>query len=195
MVMWTSVRKFSAIAIGTGAGLGAYFYQRLREPQTTVFASWTNSEKPVSPCALWDTNWDCRNPTSIVKPPKNDTPQEQNRYNTELEKACPKVARHIILVRHGEYLDVGDTDETHRLTKRGRLQAEYTGKRLKEMGINWDKIIVSTMTRAQETAEIIFKEIDFDPKTVKHCPYIREGAPIPPQPPIGHWKPEECVSC
>uniref|UniRef100_A0A1I8PC45 Serine/threonine-protein phosphatase PGAM5, mitochondrial n=1 Tax=Stomoxys calcitrans TaxID=35570 RepID=A0A1I8PC45_STOCA len=191
MVLWTSARKIGAVALGTGAGLSVYFYQKIREPHTIAHMSWTNSEKPVSPCALWDSNWDCRNPKSLVKPPKNDSPQEQNHYNSELEKACPKFARHIILIRHGEYLDLGDSDETHRLTSRGRLQAEYTGKRLHEMGIKWDKVIASTMTRAQETAEIILKEIDFNPKDVKHCPYIREGAPIPPQPPVGHWRPEE----
>ncbi|XP_075157685.1 phosphoglycerate mutase 5 isoform X1 [Haematobia irritans] len=191
MVIWTNARKIGAVALGTGAGLSAYFYQKIRDPQSVVHLSWTNSEKPVNPCALWDSNWDCRSPKSLVKPPKNDSPQEQNRYNSELEKSCPKFARHIILIRHGEYLDLGDSDETHRLTTRGRLQAEYTGKRLREMGIKWDKVIASTMTRAQETAEIILKEIDFNPKDVKHCPYIREGAPIPPQPPVGHWRPEE----
>ncbi|TMW51022.1 hypothetical protein DOY81_003892 [Sarcophaga bullata] len=191
MVMWASVRKFGVIAAGTGAGLGTYFYQRMREPENVVYASWTNSEKPVNPCALWDSNWDCRSPKSLVKPMKNDSPQEQNRYNSEMEKSCPKAARHIILIRHGEYFDAGDIDDTHRLTERGRLQAKYTGKRLNELGIKWNSVIVSTMTRAQETAEIILKEIAFNPKDVKHCPYIREGAPIPPQPPVGHWRPEE----
>lgn len=194
MVLWASFRKFGVVAAGTGAGLGAYFYQRAKEQQNIVHASWTNSDKPVNPCALWDSNWDCRSPKSLVKPMKNDSPQEQNRYNSELEKACPKVARHIILIRHGEYLDAGDTDETHRLTERGRLQAKYTGQRLNELGIKWNKVIVSTMTRAQETADIILKEINFNPKDVKHCPFIREGAPIPPQPPVGHWRPEESVS-
>lgn len=191
--MWTSsMRKFGMMALGTGAGVGAYFYQKMRESQD-VKCSWTNSDKPVNPCALWDSNWDCRSPKSLVKPAKND-PQDQNRYNSELEKSTPKAARHIILIRHGEYLDLGDSDETHRLTTRGRLQAEYTGKRLKELGINWDKVIASTMTRAQETCDIILREIDFNPKDVKHCQFIREGAPIPPQPPVGHWRPEESVS-
>ncbi|XP_073832530.1 phosphoglycerate mutase 5 isoform X1 [Musca autumnalis] len=191
MVMWHGVRKFGVVALGTGCGLGAYYYQKLRDNQQNVQMSWTVSDKPVNPCALWDNNWDCRNPKSLVKPAKNDTPQEQNRYNSDLEKATTKVARHIILIRHGEYLDLGDTDDTHRLTTRGRLQAQYTGKRLKELGIKWDKVIASTMTRAQETCDIILKEIDFDPKDVKHCAFIREGAPIPPQPPVGHWRPEE----
>ncbi|XP_030381354.1 serine/threonine-protein phosphatase Pgam5, mitochondrial isoform X2 [Scaptodrosophila lebanonensis] len=184
------MRKFTALALGTGAGLVAYYYQRLCDPQKVVHNSWTNSEKPINEYALWDSNWDFRDPKSLVRPQKTELPQEQNRYNSELEKAVPKSARHIILVRHGEYLDVGNTDETHHLTERGRLQAKYTGKRLRDLGIKWDKVIASTMVRAQETASIIIKEIDFDMNNVKHCAFLREGAPIPPQPPVGHWRPE-----
>lgn len=197
MVMWNGMRKFGAIAVGTGVGLGTYFYQKIRENQTLVQASWTNSEKPVPPSALWDSNWDFRSPKSIVRPIKNNSVEEENRYNSELEKKCPKHVRHIILVRHGEYLDEGDKDEGHHLTERGRIQAKYTGQRLRELigcDKKWDRVIASTMTRAQETAEEILKEIEFDPKEVRHCPYIREGAPIPPQPPVGHWRPEESVS-
>ncbi|XP_034477045.1 serine/threonine-protein phosphatase Pgam5, mitochondrial isoform X2 [Drosophila innubila] len=184
------MRKFTAFACGTGAGLTAYYFQKLRDPQFAVHNSWTNSETPVRECAQWDSNWDFRNPKSLVKPQKNDLPQEQNRYNSELEKSSPKYARHIILIRHGEYLDMGSSDETHHLTDRGRLQAKYTGKRLHELGIKWDKVIASNMVRAQETADIILNEITYDRAKVKSCSFLREGAPIPPQPPVGHWKPE-----
>ncbi|TDG41421.1 hypothetical protein AWZ03_012159 [Drosophila navojoa] len=184
------MRKFAAFACGTGAGFAAYYFQKLRDPLQVVHNSWTNSERHISECALWDSNWDFRDPKSLARPMKNDKPQEQNRYNADLEKNTSKYARHIILIRHGEYLDVGETDETHHLTDRGRLQAKYTGKRLHELGIKWDKVIASNMVRAQETAEIILDEIDFDKTKVKSCSYLREGAPIPPQPPVGHWKPE-----
>ncbi|XP_001354743.1 serine/threonine-protein phosphatase Pgam5, mitochondrial isoform X1 [Drosophila pseudoobscura] len=184
------MRKFTAFACGTGAGLLTFYLTKLNEPKAAVHNSWTRSEKPVDPCALWDHNWDLRDPKSLVKPVKNDLSQEQNRYNSELEKVVPKHARHIILIRHGEYLDVGDTDETHHLTERGREQAKYTGKRLCELGIKWDKVIASTMVRAQETADIILNEIDYEKAKVKNCAFLREGAPIPPQPPVGHWKPE-----
>lgn len=184
------MRKFTAFACGTGAGLTAYYFQKLRNPQFAVQNSWTNSATPVRECALWDTNWDFRDPKSLVKPQKNDLPQEQNRYNSELEKSLPKYARHIILIRHGEYLDVGDSDDTHHLTDRGRLQAKYTGQRLHELGIKWDKVIASNMVRAQETADIILNEISYDKAKMKNCSFLREGAPIPPQPPVGHWKPE-----
>ncbi|XP_068139687.1 serine/threonine-protein phosphatase Pgam5, mitochondrial isoform X2 [Drosophila tropicalis] len=186
------MRKFTAFACGTGAGLAAFYLQRLRDPKQTAWVhnSWTNSERPVDSWALWDSNWDCRDPKSLVRPQKNEQPQEQNRYNSDLEKNHVKSARHIILIRHGEYLDVGDTDDTHHLTERGREQAKFTGQRLHDLGIKWDKVIASTMVRAQETADIILNEIDYDKAKVKNCPYLREGAPIPPQPPVGHWKPE-----
>ncbi|KAH8419946.1 hypothetical protein KR009_004307 [Drosophila setifemur] len=184
------MRKLTSLMCGTGAGLAAFYISRLRDPQATVQASWTHSEKPVDPACLWDHNWDCRDPRSMVRPLRNEKPDEENRYNQDLEKVKAKKPRHIILVRHGEYLDTGATDATHHLTERGRKQAEYTGKRLSELGIQWDKVIASTMVRAQETAEIMLKQIDYDKEKVVNCVYLREGAPIPPQPPVGHWKPE-----
>lgn len=49
------------------------------------------------------------------------------------------------------------------------------------------------MTRAQETANIIAKHLDKDIE-VKDCQLLEEGAPIPPEPPVGHWRPEPRVS-
>ncbi|KAH8332061.1 hypothetical protein KR067_011701 [Drosophila pandora] len=188
------MRKLSSLVCGAGAGLAAFYLSRLRDPQKAAHSSWTNSEKPVDACGLWDSNWDCRDPRLMVRPLKNTQPEEENRFNSDLEKAKPKKARHIILVRHGEYLDVGESDATHHLTERGRKQAQFTGQRLSELGIQWDKVIASTMVRAQETADIILKEIKYDKEKVVNCVYLREGAPIPPQPPVGHWKPEASVS-
>lgn len=191
MVVWTRLHRFSAIAAGAGAGLATYYYHKLTEKENVVQNSWTTIDhKNINPCSIWDKDWDCRDPKSLVRPPKNDSAEEQNRYNAAIEACRPKATRHIILVRHGEYLDVGEEDDTHRLTARGRAQATLTGKRLKELNITWDSVIASTMVRAQETANLVLNEIDFDPKIKKNCPYLREGAPIPPQPPVGHWKPE-----
>lgn len=41
----------------------------------------------------------------------------------------------------------------------GRTQAEYTGKRLRELGLPYTSMVRSTMARAQETAEIIAKSL------------------------------------
>lgn len=67
-----------------------------------------------------------------------------------------------------------------------------TGKRLKELGHDYTHLTVSTMTRAKETASIIQ---GFLPSSVKvtHCSMLEEGAPIPPEPPVGDWRPEPHV--
>lgn len=74
----------------------------------------------------------------------------------------------------------------------GKQQAEFTGDRLKSLEIPWDKMIKSTMTRAQETGKIISTKIETIP-AIEHCSLLEEGAPIPPEPPIGHWRPEPSV--
>jgi serine/threonine-protein phosphatase PGAM5 len=50
------------------------------------------------------------------------------------------------------------------------------------------------MTRAQETGKIILSQ--FEDKSnieVKNCSLIEEGAPIPPEPKVGHWRPQPAV--
>lgn len=75
----------------------------------------------------------------------------------------------------------------------GRQQADLTGKRLASLNINWDLLVRSTMTRAQETAAIIAKHLPQDLE-IKDCQLLEEGAPIPPEPAVGHWRPEPKVS-
>lgn len=48
------------------------------------------------------------------------------------------------------------------------------------------------MTRAQETGKIISTELAMH-LPIENCSLIEEGAPIPPQPAIGHWSPEPSV--
>lgn len=48
------------------------------------------------------------------------------------------------------------------------------------------------MTRALETSEIIEKSLVNVP--VETDSLLVEGAPIPPEPPIGHWKSEKHVN-
>lgn len=73
----------------------------------------------------------------------------------------------------------------------GRSQALFTGERLKSLEIPWDRMVRSTMTRAQETGKIISTQLVAVP--IENCSLIEEGAPIAPQPPIGHWRPEPSV--
>lgn len=88
----------------------------------------------------------------------------------------------------------GTSDPQRYLTEIGRQQAEFTGERLRALEIPWDRLVKSTMTRAQETGKIIAQKLDAAPAVVEHCSLIEEGAPIAPEPPIGHWRPEPSVS-
>lgn len=71
----------------------------------------------------------------------------------------------------------------------GREQAALTGLRLQELTYPYSRVVYSTMTRATETAEIILKKLE-NVEVIERCDLLREGAPIPPEPPIGSWKPE-----
>ena len=73
----------------------------------------------------------------------------------------------------------------------GREQAELTGLRLKELSFPYTLVVNSSMARAIETADIITKSLPNVPR--EQCDMLREGAPIPPEPPVGHWKPEQKV--
>lgn len=110
-----------------------------------------------------------------------------------MEAAKPKAFRHYFLIRHGQYHVSGKNDKERFLTELGRKQAASTGERLKALEIPFTDMIWSTMTRAQETGKIISTSLPSNLKVV-NCSMIEEGAPIPPEPPIGHWKPEDYVS-
>lgn len=119
------------------------------------------------------------------------TPEEENKQNEKLEAVKPKATRHLFLIRHGQYNLNGKTDVERYLTELGRKQAASTGDRLKSLDIPWDLMIRSTMTRAQETGKIISNSLM--PIKIENCPLIEEGAPIAPQPEVGHWRPEPSV--
>lgn len=91
--------------------------------------------------------------------------------------------RHILLVRHGQYMEDFKDDKRRVLTPLGRHQAELTGQRLAIMArggfgmINpefagpcyFKAIHVSDMARAKETAKII----------ASHLPGVPLMAPDP----------------
>lgn len=89
------------------------------------------------------------------------------------------VTRHVILIRHGQYNEQEKLDENRKLTPLGREQADYTGKRLREMiegvagtgftGCNVKVVRVSNMARAKETADII----------ASHLPSVERAEPDP----------------
>lgn len=130
------------------------------------------TEKATCKSKEWDFNWDFRQPEYCVKP--NSTDEELNKV-----KATAK--RKLYLIRHGQY-EHNKEDKDCILTKLGQQQAECTGKRLADLGIKYSDFTVSTMTRAKETAEIIFKQLEIA-ETVKdveveRTDILREGHPI-----------------
>ncbi|XP_067862236.1 serine/threonine-protein phosphatase PGAM5, mitochondrial isoform X2 [Heptranchias perlo] len=135
----------------------------------------------------WDSNWDKREPISLIKPNKKNKEAAED-LSTQLENYKVKATRHIFLIRHSQYDLTATTDKERILTSLGREQAELTGQRLASLGLNYDALIHSSMTRAKETATIISKYLpDLD---MMSCDLLREGAPIEPVPPVSHWKPE-----
>lgn len=182
------MRKVASMAVAAAGGAACFYYVQRTYDERKVFNSWTTSFEP-STCAKWDFNWDHRDPKSLVKPVSDlSDPAAQNRFNEKLDKKRSRVVRHLILVRHGQYNMEGRTDLERYLTEKGRKQAAISGERLKDLGIEFDKIIRSTMTRAQETAKIMAVSL---PELKMHDDsLLEEGAPVPPEPPVGHWRPE-----
>ncbi|XP_044260111.1 serine/threonine-protein phosphatase Pgam5, mitochondrial-like isoform X1 [Tribolium madens] len=178
--------KVNKLFLGVCVASGAVTYYFLNGSNKKVYASWTSNYEP-SAHARWDDNWDHRSPKFLLHP-KYSKDENNNQIHSEIEVNKAKSVRHLILIRHGQYNVNGQFDEDRTLTKLGKIQAEYTGKRLKELGLPYTKIIKSTMSRAQETGSIISTSLPDVP--VKHCDLLREGAPIPPEPPIGSWKQE-----
>lgn len=177
--------KGLACSLGAITGFASYYY--VKNSDKVVFNSWT-SYIP-SPHGKWDTNWDRREPFALINPKKIENVLDENEYNEKLEAVTPKAFRHIILIRHGQYNLGGSTDEERILTDKGRKQAEFTAKRLHELAIPFTEMVKSTMTRAQETGDIIAKSLP-EKLPIVSCDYLREGAPVPPEPPFQKWKKE-----
>ncbi|XP_069820138.1 serine/threonine-protein phosphatase PGAM5, mitochondrial isoform X2 [Dendropsophus ebraccatus] len=136
----------------------------------------------------WDRNWDRREPMSLVNLNKINGETGEEELNLQLSKHKAKATRHIFLIRHSQYKLDGKSDTERVLTSLGREQAELTGQRLASLGLKYSHIIHSSMTRAKETTEIISKYL---PDVKKYSTdLLREGAPIRPDPPVCHWKPD-----
>ncbi|KAL6428010.1 hypothetical protein ACFW04_008420 [Cataglyphis niger] len=184
-----SVSYLHKWALGLGAVGSAIFYYynaKVHTDSWQVHNSWTTN---YTPSVKWDHNWDRRDPKSLVKPMQINSENDENKYNEKFEAKKAKAVRHIILIRHGQYFLDGKTDAERVLTELGRKQAEATGKRLAELNLPYSLIVRSTMTRALETSKIIEKSLINVP--VEDDSMLIEGAPIPPEPPIGQWRSEK----
>ncbi|XP_008334796.1 serine/threonine-protein phosphatase PGAM5, mitochondrial isoform X2 [Cynoglossus semilaevis] len=143
--------------------------------------AWT-SVSPATSGNSWDFNWDKREPSALRKEKASDDP------TLEADNGKAKATRNILLIRHSQYNLSGNGDKERSLTSLGREQAELTGERLAALGLKYDVLVHSSMTRATETAQIISKHLPG--VELKSCDLLREGAPIEPVPLVTHWKPE-----
>lgn len=186
----SNYRRFiKLVAPGLAAGSGILlYYNVINRDKNHVYAR--SPPLPLNPSVhKWDANWDRRNPPDLLE--EKGIKETDEKYEEELAKLKPKAVRHLFLVRHGQYNTDGHTDEERYLTALGREQAEYAGNRLKEIDFPYTALHKSTMTRAQETGEIILNCLkDKQIPLVTDSDILEEGAPIPPEPPVGHWKPE-----
>lgn len=149
--------------------------------------AWTPASHTPAPTGhAWDFNWDKRDPSALVNGKKKERVTEDP--SSEQDNGKPKATRNILLIRHSQYNLSGVTDKERFLTPLGREQAELTGQRLAALGLKYDLLIHSSMTRATETANIISKHLPG--VDLVSCDLLREGAPIEPVPPVTHWKPD-----
>ncbi|XP_009638165.1 serine/threonine-protein phosphatase PGAM5, mitochondrial [Egretta garzetta] len=129
-----------------------------------------------------------REPLALINLKKKNEETGEEELASRLDHCKAKATRHIFLIRHSQYNLDGRADKDRTLTPLGREQAELTGHRLASLGLKFDQIIHSSMTRATETTEIISKHLPGVKKISTDL--LREGAPIEPDPPVSHWKPE-----
>ncbi|KAL7039291.1 hypothetical protein ACKWTF_009853 [Chironomus riparius] len=183
------LKRAATVSCYSLGGLSLYYLVNI-EKSKIVQNSWTSD---FTPSLKWDSNWDHRACTALVKPlAENASAERQNEHNEKLDKHRAKAIRHIILIRHGQYNIHGITDKERVLTELGRAQAKLTGDRLKELEFPISDVVISTMTRAQETGKLILGQLtNRDSINVQNCGMLEEGAVYPPEPKIDYWNPDE----
>ena len=104
-------------------------------------------------------------------------------FSSSLKKESAS-ARHLYLIRHGQYFDNSRTLSEMKLTILGKEQLVYTGRRLNQMNIRFDRLIHSGMVRAVESAEIINEQLDSKLQLIEDK-NLTEGLPVAPVPYAG----------
>ncbi|XP_004611070.1 serine/threonine-protein phosphatase PGAM5, mitochondrial isoform X1 [Sorex araneus] len=171
---------FSAVAVGKPRGGSD------AEPRGTELSAGPGPARPRP--GVWDPNWDRREPLSLVNLRKRSLESGEEELPSRLDHYKAKATRHIFLIRHSQYHVEASQEKDRTLTPLGREQAELTGLRLASLGLKFNKIVHSSMTRAIETTDIISKHLPGVSRVSTDL--LREGAPIEPDPPVSHWKPE-----
>eukprot|EP01012_Entosiphon_sulcatum_P030016 TRINITY_DN36805_c0_g1_i1.p1 TRINITY_DN36805_c0_g1~~TRINITY_DN36805_c0_g1_i1.p1 ORF type:complete len:270 (-),score=32.87 TRINITY_DN36805_c0_g1_i1:19-804(-) len=115
-------------------------------------------------------------------------PVPSKEWNPRWDGKTEGSRRIIYLVRHGQYQnELEDDDNIKTLTPTGREQALRTGRRLKELGLKFSHIHCSTLSRAQETANLIRSQLGSQAPEIAFSPSLAEGYPCMPDPPHYDW--------
>ncbi|VDM24439.1 unnamed protein product [Toxocara canis] len=168
MVILSRMAKVGIPLTVAAATVGAFFYDDLRYRFTLKAA------KPVRPSAghlssprasslstdlfprnKWHTDWDSRDPMSLVDQEKYEAADAATRKEM-LEKVKATATRNIFLVRHGQYFM--ETKEKN-LTPLGREQALLPGKRLVRSGIKFDWLVTSSVECAIDVEHLMPPEV------------------------------------
>jgi len=165
----------------SGQNVNDYFHKRNATLAATI--------DKVTQYSKWDYNWDQRDPSNLISPSKLEKLSDDSDQSLQqlLKEFTPYATRHLIFIRHGQYNNKYKEDEKRTLTQLGKEQAIFTGIRLRELNIPFDKVIESSMTRAVETSSLICGQLK-DVK-IERTDLLREGSPIQPEPPFRHWRP------
>jgi phosphohistidine phosphatase SixA len=88
------------------------------------------------------------------------------------------------LIRHGQYFDNARSLDEMKLTSLGREQLQYTGQRLNQMNIAFNRLIHSGMVRALESATILVEQLQMKMPLIEDK-NLTEGLPVAPIPYVG----------
>ncbi|KAK6017001.1 phosphoglycerate mutase family protein [Ostertagia ostertagi] len=168
MVLLRNAMKVAACV--SGCAVAAKFWDdgTLRKAYAFTAASERKTFDEHFPRGTWDDNWDFRSPSFLINAKEYSKASEAEKKKMD-EEVKSKATRNIFLIRHG------------------REQAAILGKRLAASGVKFDSLVMSTMVRATETAEIILEQMPDLKRT--SCSLLEEGPPYPPVPAVDHWKP------
>jgi len=159
-------------------------------PQLTQFQqqipNYIHSESHLEQQTRWNSNWDNRSPSCLLDHAKYASASDEDRVQM-MEKVTATATRNILLIRHGQY---HLKSEKKNLTELGREQATLLGKRMAISNMKFDRVVMSTMNRATETATLALAEMSKEiPRESDSI--IEEGAPYPPEPAVSHWLPRQ----
>ena len=68
------------------------------------------------------------------------------------------------------------------------------GKRMAASNVKFDRVVMSTLNRATETALLMLQQMpEENVAQTQSDSIIEEGAPYPPEPEVRHWRPRHKV--